>query len=1126
MSIPENGTPPDKMAGKKTLDEKIAGLSPAQRDLYERKRRQLQKKEEKPRIPRLEGSGPWPATTDQSALWFIQQLDPATSAYNIGNGFRVKGKLDPALLERCFNIVAQRHQILRSVFKTINGRPYQVVTDMKLSVPVVDVSREPDPLAAARMAATRLIKEPFDMEKGPLVRLPLVRIAEDDHVFIALLHHIITDWWSYYIFFSEISAAYDALSHNRPVPLRELSIQYADWAAWRQEWEKTDAFLAQENYWLRQVEGATYVLEVPADRPRPPVQSNHGARAPFDVPLDIVPLLRAMNRRAGTSSFMTLLAVIDVFLWRYTGEEHFLVGTPASADRDTEETSNLIGYMLNTLVLRADLSGNPTFLQLLQRVRPTCMGAFANKEYPFRHLVEQLQVERDMSRMPLYQVEYLYVSAESPVHQIDDPNGEKLKLPGFETSDFIMERETSPVDLQITFWESIDSLKLMFEYNTDIFELATIRRFGKHLIGLLERLLAEPERPLAAVSLLTDEERRQVLQMSLRGATNLPQTNFPGLFELQAARTPNDVAVIFAETSLGYAELNQNANRLAHYLLGAGVGPEDVVGICMERSLEMLCAMIAILKTGAAYVPLDPEYPEVRLAYMLADSTPTVVLATESLRSRLPRDVKKVVSLNHLEIRAALECAPVHNPGIPLLPEYPAYLIYTSGSTGIPNGVVIEHRALSAFLHAMSAEVEFNCGHTHLAVTSISFDISIAELLLPLCHGARVVLAGGEDARAPARLSTLVRLWQVNSMQATPGHWSSILQRDSSCLKSVRVLSGGEALPRELARSLSEVAGGGLYNLYGPTEATIWASVHTINNLDFAEEAPPVITIGHPLLNYKMYVLDECLEPRPVGVAGHLYIAGPGLARGYLNRPTLTAERFVPDPFGAAGQRMYRTGDMARWRADGTFEFLGRADQQVKVRGFRIELGEIEAALKSVSGVGHATVVLREDGPRGQQLVAYLLPSNRAKPDIVDVRRSLSERLPHYMLPAAFVTLDALPLTPNGKVDRRALPAPERRSEGYNAPRTPEEEMLCAIFADVLARKGVGVDDNFFALGGHSLVATLLVSHVREKMGVDLALRALFEAPTVAQLAPHLQREGKVDVAANRERPVNAIADA
>jgi amino acid adenylation domain-containing protein len=1107
--------------GKKTLAERIAGLSPEQRAVYERKRRELQKKAATPRIPRLEGSGPWPASTDQTALWFIQQLEPTTSAYNIGNGFRVKGNLDVALFERCLNVVAQRHQILRTIFKTIDGKPFQFVTDMKLSAPVIDVRREPDPEVAAHEVVTRLIREPFDLEKGPLARVPLVRIADNDYVMVGVLHHIVTDWWSYYVFYSELMGLYHAFSHGLPNPLSDLPIQYADWAAWRDQWEQTEDFRAKENYWLAQMHGVPHVLEVPADRPRPSVQSHGGARLPFDVPHDILRRLRVMNRKAGTSSFMTLLAALNVFLWRYTGQEDFVIGTPVSADRDSEETVNLIGYMLNTLVLRADLSGNPSFLDVLERVRNTCLGAFANKEYPFRHLVDRLKVERDMSRMPLYQVEYLYISTESPMQQNPGLPEGKIALPGFEFSVFGIDRKTSPVDLQITFGES-DQLNLMFEYNTDIFEAATIDRLANHLISLLGIVLREPERPISTLPLLNSDERRHVIEDFNPKTLSADKKDITELFEAQVARTPGALALTFVEESLAFAELNQQANRLARYLMAQGAGPETLVAIFMDRSAEMLTAMLAILKAGAAYLPLDPSFPQERIAYMLADATPLTVITTQSLALHLPQTVEHI----HLdapeivfEVQHQTEsniCESDRNQR--LSPEHPAYVIYTSGSTGRPKGVMVPRGALSVFLDSISEQITFGPGQTHLAITTIGFDISILELLLPLCQGARVVIASREEARDATRLCRLIASSCANSMQATPSHWEMVLREDAACLRNLRVLSGGEALPRQLAHDLLRATSRDVYNLYGPTEATIWSNVHQLTEADVADNAAPVVTIGKPLSGYRLYVFDHCLEPRPAGVVGDLYIAGEGLARGYLKRPGLTAERFVADPFSGTASRMYRTGDLARWRNDGTLEFLGRGDQQIKLRGFRIELGEIEAALKSQPGIAHAAVIVREDGTSGKELVAYLVPSGAELPDSSTLRHDLSAHLPDYMVPSAFVSMAALPLTPNGKLDRRALPAPERKTESYRAPRAPEEEILCGIFADVLSLDRVGVDDNFFALGGHSLTATRLVSQIRATIEIDVPLKLLFEAPSVAQLAPRLSVGQKVRIPLVRQQ--------
>jgi amino acid adenylation domain-containing protein len=1096
-------------SGKKTFAERIAGLSPEQRALYELKRRELQKKSSAPHIPRLQGNGPWPASTDQTALWFIQQLEPNTSAYNIGNGFRVKGKLDPALFEKCLNVVAQRHQILRTVFKAIEGKPFQFVTDVKLSVPVVDVRHAPDPEAAAHAAVTRLIREPFNLEKGPLVRVPLVRIHDDDYVMVGVLHHIVTDWWSYYVFYSELLGLYHAFSQGLPNPLSDLPIQYSDWAAWRDQWEQTEDFRTKEKYWLAQLQGVPHVLEIPADRPRPSVQSHGGARLAFDVPLDTLRRMRAMNRQAGTSSFMTLLAALNVFLWRYTGQEDFVVGTPVSADRDSAETSNLIGYMLNTLVLRADLSGNPDFLEVLKRVRDTSLGAFANKEYPFRHLVDRLKVERDMSRMPLYQVEYLYISTESPMQQTPGMQAGEIGLPGFEFTVFGIDRKTSPVDLQITFGESPDVLSLMFEYNTDIFEAATIDRLAHYLMYLLHTLLSEPHRPIASIPLLNPEERRHALE-DFNPQPRLTQwSDITELFEAQAARTPGATALTYGKQSHTFAELNEQANRLARYLMVQGAGPEKLVAICMDRSAEMLTAMLAVLKSGAAYLPLDPSFPEDRLSYMLADAAPLAVVTTQELAPRLPQTLKQI-HLDKPELLSELRQMAESNISRTdrdhsLSPSHSAYLIYTSGSTGKPKGVMVSRGALSVFLEGVGEQVSFHAGASHLALTTISFDISIMELFLPLFRGARVVLASKEEARDTAKLCRLISSSGADSMQATPSHWEMVLREDPACLRNVRILSGGEALPRPLAHELFYATTREVFNLYGPTEATVWSNIHKLSAADVSEAASSIVTIGKPLSGYRLYVLDHCLEPRPAGVAGDLYIAGGALARGYLDRPALTAERFLADPFAAPGSRMYRTGDLARWRENGTLEFLGRGDQQIKLRGFRIELGEIEAALKSDPEITQAAVIVREDGASSKQLVAYLVSSGKEPVDPARLRSNLGMRLPDYMVPSAFVFLPALPLTPNGKLDRRVLPAPERQLESYRAPRTPDEEVLCRIFASVLSLDRIGIDDNFFSLGGHSLTATRLVSQIRATLEVDLPLKLLFEAPSVGQLAPHLR---------------------
>src|SRR6185437_15434771 len=930
---------------------------------------------------------------------------------------------------------------------------------------------------------------------------------------VGVLHHIVTDWWSYYVFYSELLGLYHAFSNGLPNQLPDLPIQYADWASWRDQWEQTSDFRKQEGYWLRQLQDVPHVLEVPADRARPAVQSHGGARSPFDVPNDTLRRLRAMNRQAGTSSFMTLLAALDVFLWRYTGQEDFVVGTPVSADRDSEETANLIGYMLNTLVLRADLSGNPTFLEVLDRVRTTCLDAFAHKEYPFRHLVDKLKVERDMSRMPLYQVEYLYISTESPVQATAGmPEGE-ISLPGFEFTVFGIDRKTSPVDLQITFGESKDQLSLMFEYNTDIFEPRTIDRLASHLITLLDSLLCTPGQKITNFHLLSPAERQHIIYGLNPETTECKHERAITRFESQAARTPDAIALRFGEELLRFNELNQRTNRLAHHLIKQGAGPEKIVAICIERSPEMLIAILAVLKSGAAYLPLDPGFPEERLSYMVSDAAPVAVLTRESLKFARPVDVHQIC-LGSSDFASILERESASNPHpeeFQQLPSSanPAYVIYTSGSTGRPKGVLVSHEALSAFIAALDKQQILSPGKAHLAITTIGFDISILELLVPLCSGGQVILASQEEGRDAAQLCRLLASSDVDSMQATPSHWEMLLRESPACLENLQILSGGEALPRQLAAQLLQVTDREVLNLYGPTEATIWSNIHRLQSSDVTEQSPAVITIGKPLSGYSIYVLDHCLESTPINVAGDLYIGGRALARGYLNRPALTSEPFVADPFRPSGSRMYRTGDLARWREDGTLEFLGRADEQIKLRGFRIELGEIEAVLKSQPDISQAAVIMREDSGTGKELVAYLVPTDGQVPELPQLRHKLSERLPDYMLPSAIVMMEALPLTPNGKLNRRALPAPERQRAVYTAPRTPEEEALCHIFSEVLGLENIGVKDNFFSLGGHSLTATRVVSQIRTVLGIDLPLKKLFEAPTVADLAPYLSHAEK-----------------
>ncbi len=1089
--------------GKKTLAERIAGLTSAQRALYELRTRHLGNEKEKPRIPLRQDPKPWLASTDQAALWFIQELDPATSAYNIGNGYRLRGKLDVALLERCLNQVTRRHHILRTTFTSVDGKPYQVLSDRQFTVPVTDVRSEPDPESAAQARAAALIREPFDLEKGPLLRLPLVRVADHEYIFIGVFHHIITDWWSYHLFFAELFALYTAFACSRPDPLPELPIQYADWAAWRDQWEESGAFAQQEDYWLRKLEGIPYVIEIPTDRPRPRVQSHCGAREFFQFSPALAERVRRMNSRADVSSFMTLLAGLNAFLFRYTGQEEFLVGTPVSADRDTQDTANLIGYMLNIVVLRADLTGDPSFLQVLERARCTCMEAFAHKEFPFRRLVQRLKPERDMSRMPLYQIEYVYTSAESPVQQSTTVIKGALELHGCEIHPLSIDRKTSPVDLQIAITGARDQFNLMIEYNTDIFDSSTIRRFGHQMVAFLDNVLTDPETPVSMVPLLSSEETNLAVKTLNSSFRETPETTITELFEAQTERCAHAVALIVGNDSFTYQELNERSNRLAHHLIRDRLGPERIAGICLARSMEMLVAILAVFKTGAGYLPLDPEYPTARLQQMMSDARPLMVLSSGVLLGRLPA-LAPVLALDHAGTQASIETMPSHNPAdsdraSPLLPGNIAYVIYTSGSTGIPKGVMVEHRNAASF--AIWARSVFTAHHWAgmLASTSICFDMSFFELVVTLVHGGTVILS-----ESALELPDLPAREKVRVINTVPAVAESLL--DSNALPSdVQIVNlGGEVLRGSLVRRLHHRRRlDAVYNLYGPTETTTYSTMAVC--LAGSHEEP---TIGFPLSNTRAYVLDARLQHVPVGMTGELYLAGDGVSRGYLNSPELTACKFFPDAYAMVpGKRMYRTGDLVRWRNDGQIEFLGRADRQLKLRGLRIEPAEIETVLLGHSGIRQAAVIASEIHGESKQLVAYLAPAPGANLEPAVVLSWLSERVPAYMVPAAIMVLALLPLKPNGKLDAAALPAPSKQSETYRPPRTLHEKILTRILREVLSIHPIGLDDNFFHLGGDSILCLQVVARARRE-GLNLTSRDIFQHKTVEMLASiALQRQ-------------------
>ncbi|MET0395626.1 MAG: amino acid adenylation domain-containing protein, partial [Longimicrobiaceae bacterium] len=1069
------------------------------RDLV-RDRSELPPIERAPRDERL------PLSFAQQGLWFVEQLGNLGATYHVPLRLRMRGELHRDALARALDGIVARHEALRTTFTQVDGIPEQRIAPAEadgLPLAEHDLAGRPDPEAELGRLMAGEAHAPFDLERGPLVRGRLVRLAADDHVLLLTMHHIVADGWSMRVLLGELAARYAAHHEGREAALPELPVQYADYAAWQRRWVEGEVLREQAAYWTRTLGGAPELLELPTDHPRPAQVDHAGASLRVELDEALTTGLKALSRRHGTTLFMTLLAGWAAVLGRLSGQDDVVVGTP-TAGRGRPEIEGLIGFFVNTLALRVELSGSPTVAELLARVRERALAAQQHQDIPFEQVVNLVDPARSLSHTPLFQVVFAWVNT---------PLGAGISLPGLELDAAITGASQAKFDLSLTLQEAGDRIAGGVEYATALFERATVERFLGCLRRVLEAMAEDERQAVDRQPLLSPAERRQAVE-----GWNATEAEYPGrscvheLFERQVERAPGATAVRSGDERLSYAELNARANRLAHHLRALGVGPEVRVALCVERGPGMVAAVLAVLKAGGAYVPLDPAYPRDRLAYMLADSAPAVVLTQGAVAEALagvldgPGGGVPVLELD----AAAPAWAPRRdtNPARGgLTPEHPAYLIYTSGSTGLPKGVLVPHRGLCNVAAAQQRAFGVGPDDRVLQFASLSFDAAAFELVMALASGAALCVAPREELIPGPGLLALLRAHAVTTVTLPPSALAALPVEELPALRTITV--AGEALPAELAARWG--ARHRLWNLYGPTEATIWSTA--------AECADPARRpdIGGPVANVRAYVLDAGLEPLPVGAAGELYVGGAGVARGYLGRPGLTAERFVPDPFGGApGARLYRTGDRARRLADGRLDFIGRMDHQVKVRGFRIEPGEIEARLAEDPAVREAVVLAREDPafgmPGEKRLVAYVVGEARAEA----LRARLRQSLPEHMVPAAFVFLERLPLTPNGKLDRRALPAPELASaeDRYVAPRTPVEDVLAGIWAETLRLERVGVEDGFFELGGHSLLATRVVSRVRDLFGVELPLRALFEGPTVAELA------GRVEEIRRAELPV------
>ncbi len=1053
---------------------------------------------------------PLPLSFAQERLWFFDQMEPGSPVYHIPAVFRLAGRLDTAALDASLREVVRRHAALRTVFSLAEGQPVQVVRpEGEAGLRVFDLAalpRETREAEALRLAYA-LVRQPFDLSHGPLLRAGLLHLGVEEHAVVLTMHHIVSDGWSMGVLMREVAALYRARVAGEPSPLPGLPIQYPDYALWQRRWLGGEALERQIAFWKGNLAGAP-TLQLPADRPRPRVQTYRGGTETFRLPAELSGLFARLGRAQGATPFMALLAGYAALLARYSGQADVSVGSPV-ANRSRAETEPLIGLFINMVVLRNDLSGDPGFRELLSRVRGSALAAFRHQEMPFARVVEEVQPERDLSRAPLFQVMLVQQN------NLGGP-GEPMALPGLTLEPLPgLEGSTSKVDLTLSFAETPLGLAGPLYYNRDLYDAATVARFAGHLGTLLAAAVADPDRPFSELPLLTPGEERQIVDWNDTAVSYRTDACLHELIEEQLESDPDRVAVVYEGASLTGRELNAAANRLAHRLSAMGVGPEVPVGVFAERSLEMVVALLAILKAGGAYLPLDPDYPEERILYMLEDSRVPVLLTQARFAERLPETGSRVVLLDAGESGVGEDV----NLASGVRPGNLAYVIYTSGSTGRPKGVMNTHRGIVNRLLWMQQEYGLTPEDRVLQKTPFSFDVSVWELFWPLLTGARLVMArpgGHQDA------SYLVRTIQsegITTLHFVPSMLQVFLEAPGveGCTSLIRVIASGEALPYELQRRFFlrfSRGGAELHNLYGPTEAavdvTYWACE--------AEGKRSVVPIGRPVANTRIHLLDASLRPVPVGVPGELHIGGVQVARGYLGRPELTAERFIPDPFSAEpGARLYKTGDLARYLEDGAVDFLGRIDHQVKLRGLRIELGEIEAAIATQAGVREAVVLVRAEGSGALgavNLVAYVTRSGAEEPVPAALRALLARSLPDYMIPAAWVVLDELPLSPNGKVDRKALShiAPERTAgEAVEkvVPRTEMERALAALWSEVLAlpADGLGIHDNFFELGGNSITGAIFINRLQQALGEIVHVVAIFDAPTLAALAASLVKD-------------------
>lgn len=1094
--------------------KRLANLSPDQKELLLKKlreqHREKQEQQTTPTIPRAPRNQPLPLSFGQEQIWLLSQFEGGNSAYNIPTALQIQGALQIDILERSVNLLIARHDALRTAIEIIDDFPKQILRhDASILMDVHDL-RSFSNVEQEKEIQNRIAEEaqrPFDLRVAPLLRVSLLQLASQDYLLIVVIHHIISDGWSMGVFVKELLALYDAISQGNPSPLSELPFQYGDFTQWQRERLQGQYLDKLLNYWKNRLSGKLPLLQLPTDHPRPPRQNFRGATQTFTFSGDLTIALNRLSIQAGVTLFMTVLAAFDVLLYRYSGQEDIIVGVPI-ANRKGVEFEAMIGLFMNTLALRADLSGNPTFFDVLSRVRRMTLDAQEHQELPFAQLIAALHPERDMSHAPVYQHIFAFENMPMPV----------LNLPHIKLTPLPIFNQTAKVDCALVFTEIESCLSGFLEYNTDIFNAATIERMLEHFRILLEGIVANPNQRIAEIPLLTAAER-QLFLPSEETLPILPSRCMHQFFEEQADRRPDAIALTFGNAQMTYQQLNRKANQVAHYLRQRGVGPEVMVGICMERSFEMIIGVLGVLKAGGTYLPLDPAYPQERLNFMIQDSRLSLLLTQAALREKLLCDLNLAICCLDADWpEISLESDANIESGV--TPDNLAYVIYTSGSTGQPKGVLVTHAGIPNLAEVVISTCHISEQSRVLQFASLSFDASVYEMATTFLAGATLCLANKEQLLPNTPLLRIIREQSITMALLPPSVLTLLEASDIPALQTI--VSGGEACSAEIIRKWSSERQ--FVNAYGPTEATVCATFYP----DVNHTIP--FCLGYAMPNVTIYILNSNLQICPIGVPGELHIGGIGLARGYLNRPELTAEKFIANPFARfPGERLYKTGDLARYLPDGRIDFLGRIDHQVKIRGYRIELGEIESVLKQHPSVSEAIAITRQTASGDTQLLAYVVFHVNQSTAVGELRDFMKRYLPEYMLPAIIIPLANLPLTPNGKIDRQALPLPETEriagSEQYAAPRTELERILADIWSNLFHVEKIGIHDDFFDIGGHSLLTVTLIVRLKNILHVDLLPRDIFEAPTIARLAEriHLSRQSKCEE--KSELPVDFEAE-